>query len=52
MPCRAQVLASAFKSPTGPLPSRLQQRELLYGLVKRRTEAYLAKQQQQQDQVP
>ncbi|KAG2447129.1 hypothetical protein HYH02_007875 [Chlamydomonas schloesseri] len=54
-----KVLASAFKSPSGPLPSRLKQRELLYGLVKRRTEAYLAQQtqqqqqqQQQQDQAP
>ncbi len=45
-----QVLASAFKSPSGPLPSRLKQRELLYGLVKQRTEAYLAQQEQQQQQ--
>ncbi|KAG2444402.1 hypothetical protein HXX76_001155 [Chlamydomonas incerta] len=37
-----KLLASAFKAADGPLPSRMRQRPELYGLVQRRTEAYLA----------
>lgn len=37
-----QLLASAFKAADGPLPSRMRQRPELYGLVERRTEAYIA----------
>ncbi|KAG2447134.1 hypothetical protein HYH02_007880 [Chlamydomonas schloesseri] len=37
-----KLLASAFKAADGPLPSRMRQRRELYGLVQRRTEAYLA----------
>eukprot|EP00198_Chlamydomonas_reinhardtii_P000570 XP_001689905.1 predicted protein [Chlamydomonas reinhardtii] len=37
-----KLLASAFKAADGPLPSRMRQRPELYGLVERRTEAYIA----------
>ncbi|GLC46176.1 hypothetical protein PLESTB_001197800 [Pleodorina starrii] len=36
-----KALAAAFKSPTSPLPQRIQQRPELYDLVRRRTEAFL-----------
>ncbi|GIL49243.1 hypothetical protein Vafri_5366 [Volvox africanus] len=36
-----KVLSSAFKSPDNPLPKRIKQRPELYGLIRRRTEAYL-----------
>ena len=39
---------TTFKNASQPLPQRLAQRPELYGLARKRTEAYLAAQQRQQ----